>query len=515
MTQTVSQASIFQQRMDRWVNEKNKFGTASDSMVGTSFYREARLHRNTLESLFVNDWLARRVISIMANDATRNWISLTSGNDNKDAIKVEKELNRLNVKAKIAESIKLSRLHGGSLFIMGAFDGQETDMPLRKVRSVEFVESVDRWQTFPQRYYADENSMNYGQPETYLIHRVQVRGTFTAVVHESRVIRFDGAYLPPLERMRNLGWHDSVLQNFYEELKRFGVTHQAVGSIVEDFITKKVQVKGLSDLLSNTEGEQQLMARFAMLAYGMSVHGLAVFGEDEQFEKMGTPLTGIDKIMVHFVDIVSAACEIPKARLFHNQSGVLGGDAGGNDLRVHYDNVSAYQENDLRPNLQRIIDVVAESVGVNPEAIEFTFKPLWQLSELDEAKARKEISEADINYINAGVVEPEEVALSRFGGDAINLADMIIDKEKRIRFLEALGKQKIDLNEGEDDDEESEEAKLKPAKEEIKEDMMPNKSEGESEDDFIARFMTSPEMRKEYPDRKQRLAVAHAQWKKQ
>jgi len=498
-------------RNDRWVNEKNNFGTSSDPMVNTSFYRERILTRGELEALYVQDWLAKRVVNIPADDATRNWISLTSGDDNTKAEAVKKEMDRLNIQAKVHESIVLSRLHGGSLLVLGAFDGQETDMELNNIRSVEFVEPVDRWQTHPQRYYADETKMNYGQPETYLVHRVQVRGTLTAIVHESRTIRFEGHYLPPLEKLRNLGWNISVLQNFYEELKRFGSTHQTVGAIIQDFVTKKVQIKGLRELLSNVEGEQQLMARFATLAYGMSVHNLAVFGDDEQFEKMGTPLTGLDKVMTHFVDIVSAASEIPKARLFHNQSGILGGDAGESDLRVHYDNISSYQETKLRPHIKRIVDVIAESLGYGEDEVGFEFNPLWQLSELDEAKSRKEISESDINYINAGVVEPEEVALSRFSGEGINLADMIIDVDKRKRFLEALSKVEPDLDEGEPDDDEEE---VEMAGQENN-DSLPEKRAYENKSQFVIRGMKDETMIAKYPNDKERHDACLSQWEKQ
>jgi len=522
VNQTTNQSVILAQRLnklrsdakhnDRWVNEKNNFGTSADPMTSTNYYREKQLTRAELEALFVHDWLSRRVITIPAYDSTRNWISLTSGDDNSKAEKVRKEMERLNIQTKVAESIILSRMHGGSLLTIGAFDGQETDMPLGNVRSVEFFEPVDRWQTFPQRYYADETKMNYGQPETYLIHRVQVRGTLTAVAHESRVIRFNGHYLPPLEKMRNLGWSAPILQNFHEELKRFGSIHQTVGAIIQDFITKKVQIKGLRELLSNVEGEQQLMARFATLAYGMSVHNIAVFGDDEQFEKMGTPLTGIDKILTHFVDIASAASEIPKARLFHNQSGVLGGDAGESDLRVHYDNISSYQETELRPHIRRIIDVISDSLGYAEGEIEFEFNPLWQLSELDEAKARKEISESDIAYINAGVVEPEEVALSRFSGEGINLADMIIDVDKRKRFLKALSKVEPDLDEGDPDEDEEEEVKI--AKQDNLDNSLPTKNEGEMKSAFVIRCMNDPAMKSEFPDDKKRNDACLSQWEK-
>lgn len=517
MTESVNQNSVMLKRLDRWVNEKNNFGTnKADPMVSTNFWRERKLSRTELDALYVQDWLSRRVINIIAEDSTRNWITLASGDDNEKAEAIKKEFTRLEVQTKTSEAIILSRLHGGSLMIMGAFDGQETDMPLRKIRSVEFFAPVDRWQTFPQRFYADETKMNYGQPETYLIHRIQVRGTLTAVVHESRVVRFDGNYLPPIERMRNLGWNDSVLQNFYQELKTFGTAHQAVGAIIQDFITKKVQIKNLRELLSNEEGEQQLMARFAMLAYGTSIHNLAVFGDDEQYDKMGTPLTGLDKIMIHFVDIVSAASNIPKARLFHNQSGILGGDAGANDLRIHYDSISAYQETELRPHIQRMVNVIGESLGYAEDEVTFTFDPLWQLSELDASTARKNIADSDIAYINAGVVEPEEVAISRFGGDGIALADMIIDVDKRKRFLDQWGKLDIELNDGDEDEDEKEfdeEGNEIIIKKEVKADNpLPSKKENENKGQFIKRCMSDSIMNAEYSNADQRLAVCNTQW---
>lgn len=441
-------------RMDRWVNENNKFGTSgSDPMVNTEYYRERTLKRGELEALFVQDWLSRRVVSIPANDSTRAWIKFSSENSPEKAEAMEEEFKRLNIKTNVSESIKLARLHGGSLMIMGVFDGQESDMPIRKIKSIEFAAPVDRWQIFPQRYYTDDQKINFGQVETYLIHRLAVRGTLTAIVHESRVIRFDGAYTPPLERLRNLGWSNSVLQNAISAIQSFGVVHQSADAVVQDFVTKKAQIKNLRELLSNDEGEAQITARLATLAYGMSVHGLAVYGEDEEFDKMGTPITGLPDLLRHSVDIVSAAVEIPKARLFHNQSGLLGGDAGSSDLRVHYDNISAFQETDLRPQIQKVVDLISESLGYQKGDVSFEFNPLWQLSELDESKVRKEISETDINYINAGVLEPEEVALSRFSGDSVNLSEMIIDVDKRKRFLEALAKQPIDLDEGNDEDE--------------------------------------------------------------
>ena len=42
---------------------------------------------------------------------------------------------------------------------------------------------------------------------------------------------------------------------------------------------------------------------------------------------------------------------------------------------------------------------------------------------------------------------------------------------------------------------------------------MPFPKKGETEDEFIKRFMSSEEANRDYPDQKQRYAVAKAFWK--
>lgn len=436
-------------RLDRWVNTTNKFGGSRDPITQTSYAYDTRLGRGQIDALFEHDWLARRVVEIPAKDATREWITLSHETDPGKAERVREELERLNMREIFEEAIRLGRMYGGNLMVIGAFDGREMHEPLGTVRSTEFVHNVDRYLTFPQSYYMDPMEMRYGSPETYLVQRLQIHGSLTSTVHESRVIRFDGNYLPPVRRMRNYGWGESVLQNFYEALRNFGVSVQSASAVLEDFVTKKVKISNLVDLLSTEDGENDIMTRMSLLAYGMSVHNLAVFGEDEEFEKMGTPITNLPELLNFMVDVTSAAAEIPKARLFHNQTGILGGDPGATDLRVHYDNIAAFQENKCRPKLRRIIDLISEPLGIKPGEVDFTFNPLWQLSETDNAEVRYKIAQADQVYIDKQVVEPEEVAISRFSGDGINVHDMNIDVARREKYLAELAKQPVEVGEPE------------------------------------------------------------------
>lgn len=426
-------------RTDRWVNERNRFGGASDPVSRTTFSRDLGISRGLLDSLYRYDWLTRKAVDIPAEDGVREWIKIRH-DDPKRVQAAERELSRLGIQSKIEELIRLSRLYGGGLLIVGAWDGRDVTEPLGNVRKVFWTACVDRYLAYPLGFYTDKESDKYGEVETYQVTRPLVQGTDVAVVHESRVVRLDGLYLPPLERIRNFTYGGSIVENIIEATKQFGICSQALAGVVQDFITKKLKVENLQDLLQTQEGLDSLMTRIGELAAGMSLYSVAVFGKDEEFDKMGTPITGLPDLADRFVEYASAATGIPRARLFNNLSGRLGGDAGENDLRVHYDTIGAFQRNRLKKPIQQTIDIALAPIGFEPGECEFEFNPLWQISGKEKAEIYQAVSIADQNYINAGVLQPEEVAMSRFAGDGINTDDMHIETEPREKFLEEFRK---------------------------------------------------------------------------
>lgn len=436
------QTALTAQRMvktDRWINERNHFGGSRDPIARTSFYRDVTMTREMLDAMYRFDWLTRKAVDIPAQDATRKWIRI-KGTDEKLVQKVERELERLRVQERIEELIILSRLYGGGLMIVGAWDGRDVTEPLGQVRDVRFLANVDRYLAYPMTFYSDKLDPKFGEVEHYQITRPMVIGTDVAVVHETRVIRLDGNYLPPLERIRNFTFGASIVENILEASRQFGICTQALAGVVQDFVTKKLKVSNLQELLQDAEGREMLMLRVGELAASISMHSIATFGEDEEFDKMGTPITGLPDLSDRFVEYASAATGIPRGRLFNNLSGRLGGDAGENDLRTHYDNIEAFQKNRLRRPVQQLLDIVLAPLGYAPGEAEFEWVPLWQLSETDAADIRLKVAQTDQIYIQTGVVEPEEVALSRFSGDGIDLDDMHIEEEPRKKFLKVFAK---------------------------------------------------------------------------
>lgn len=440
---TVSKAR--QARLDRWVNQTNKFGSITDPVTRTTFLRDSIVDRFTLESMFRYEWVTRRAVEIPAKDATREWIKLIHDDPKRVEI-AEDEMERIDARGHFEEAILLGRLYGGNVMIVGAFDGRAPEEPLTVAKKPTlFVSNVDRFLAYPQTFYTDPEDPKFGEVELYLINRPHVHGSDVKRVHETRVIRFDGNYLPPLERIKNFTYGASIVEVIFEAVRQFGIANQSGASILEDFITKKLKIANLAQLLTNDDGESMLLKRLGIMAAEISTNNIAIYGEDEELEKMGTPVSGLPDMINIFIDIVSAAVEIPKSRFFHNQTGRLGGDAGANDLRNHYDNISAFQKNRLRAKIQRFLDITLAPLGFEPGEMGFEFNPLWQLSEKEMAETRFKIAQTDEIYIRNQVVQPEEVAMSRFSGEGINLDDMNIAVKPREEFIKELEKGNIDM----------------------------------------------------------------------
>ena len=440
----VNLARHYQRRYDRWENETNRFGSDTDPISVTRYQPGIILNRIQLDNLYEFDWISAKIVDIPAEDAFRKWITLHHETDPAKAEAAKKILDQWNLRGHLLEGERLARLHGGALVVFGAFDGTEVSEPLdiEKIRQVMWIDVVDRWIAVPHTFFRDPGESNFGDVESYMIHRIRISGSDTSIVHSSRVIRMNGRYVPPLRRLRNFGWFNSVLVRVYDVIRQFGVSVQSGSGVLQDFVVKKLKISNLQDLIASGQFDI-IEARIQVMAREMAINNIALYGSDEEIEKIGTPIQGLPKLMELFIDYVSAAADIPRSRLFQNVTGTLGGDPGKNDLRVHYDNIEAMQENKLRPPVQQGIDILLAPHGFKPGEITFTWNPLWQMTDKEQAEIGKLVADTDVEYVRAGIVEPEEVAISRFSGDEVDLRNMVIDVDRRKKALEDL--KKVDL----------------------------------------------------------------------
>jgi hypothetical protein len=417
--------------VDAWQNIRSGFGGTTTPASLTQWFNRNRLSPVTLDGMYTQNWLVAEVVNAIPEDAVRRWLQVTGVDDAEIPDALIKDFKRLNVRAVFKRAHILSRLFGGAAIIVGAFDGQEVDQPLnlRRVREVLFLNVVSRWRCQPIRWYLDPADVRYGEVSHYLVTDLKQTTTRTAVVHESRVIRWEGEEVTDEERLRQNGWGGAVMERTYEVIRDYGITMESIGNIVQDFVTTTLQVEGLQSLIANDDWAT-IEARLQLAAQQRSGHNMTLIGEGEMMTKTGTPLTGIGEIIENATRDLCGACGIPESRLFSAYGGALNSSGGADaDLRNYYDSVKVCQEVEYTPKLERLAEIICAPHGVDSAQIHFEWLPLWEPTITERATEYKTYADADAVYISNGVLSPDEVRATRFGGARFNTGSIALDAD--------------------------------------------------------------------------------------
>jgi phage-related protein (TIGR01555 family) len=427
-----------QYRKDGWTNAVTYLGDKNkDKRRRTSPKQFGRLPFDKLEALYRDHGIARRIIDLPADSMTREWFTLTEDKDDK----VMQRLETLGAQDKITEAIKQARLYGGSLVLMGVDDGQfRTDdddpdltLPVKEdsIKSVNFLQvfaGVREVEVLTSSIDKSVTSDTCGEPLLYRINKILGGGSFD--VHASRVIRFDGALVPRITKIENAGWHDSVFQAAYTQIRQVGTTYDSAEFIIQDFVTTIVKIQDLLNLIASGQ-EDLLKKRINYLDLSRHVANTVLLSSEEEFDRKSSTVAGLGDLLDRFMMALSSVTGIPVTLLMGRSPAGMNA-TGESDIRLWYDKVRSDQNNMLKPRLEKLIRYLfLEDGGKEPEEWSITFNPLFQLTEKEKSELYKSTAEADAVYINANVLDPVEVAVSRFGGEEFNTGNIeIVDREK-------------------------------------------------------------------------------------
>ena len=156
----------------------------------------------------------------------------------------------------------------------------------------------------------------------------------------------------------------------------------------------------LSDHLSSAATTAQLSARFAYAAAMKSINNLLLLGDGESWARQKVDFGGLPEMVRTFLQVAAGAADIPVTRLLGQSPAGLSA-TGDSDTRNYYDMISARQELDLRPQLERLDRLILRSAGVDPAALTFEFRPLWQMDAA--SKATVALNKAQATQIYAGL----------------------------------------------------------------------------------------------------------------
>lgn len=400
-------------RKDSWFNPFTNLGSYSRSNLTKFSTNYELLSRETLNAMYRSEGLVRKVVDIFVDESLRSFIQAED--------EVIEELNRLNVKSYLTDACKDARLFGGSVLVAFVDDGRSLtdELDVENINRISTFRSYDRWQVTwqPTDIITDYMDENFGDP---LIYTIQPVSGLPFEVHKSRLWRFRGGRTSALDKYKNLGWDDSVIQPIYYALRNLGNTMNSCAEIVQEFITGVLYVDGLTRMMSLQE-YSKVEARLHDLKLRRSTANmLTLDSESEKYEKLTSTVAGLPDLWDRFSEVISATTDIPLTKLLGKSPSGLG--ATGRHEEVNWNNkVEEYRNDNIKPALDWVLELIGSQKSFSlKEDFEWSFNPLSIPDPEEKAKVNLMCAQLDQVYIDRGGVDAQNIFKKRYENGEFN-----------------------------------------------------------------------------------------------
>jgi phage-related protein (TIGR01555 family) len=415
------------------------------------------------EALYAQDDIAARVCDTMPEYALRKGIEVKitpdkeqeTGDLEGDLAEVKEletdvasEFKRLDVVANYVDCGVWANVFGACSLLIGGADGARGDAlkePLNEdnIQAITHLNIIDKRYITPVRWYDDPESEKFGKPETYLITpQGQAGQSVTQLaadplaheIHESRFILFGGVRTSIRRRQQNKGWEDSLLQRMQTVLSQFGTSWDALPHLITDANQGVFKMWGLIDALA-AEEPSTIQTRMELLDMSRSVvRAVVLDAENEDFQRQNFSWAGIEKPFELLMYRLSAAARQPVSVIMGRAPAGMNA-TGEHDERNFYDQVEAYRSGEMLKNLEKLVRLIFKAKngptnGQEPENWEVKYPSLWTMTPKEEAEIYDLTAKGDKANVEAGILLPEEIALSRYGPEG--KSEIAIDLNARI-----------------------------------------------------------------------------------
>lgn len=355
---------------------------------------------------------------------------------------LEERLKKLKVKLKVREAATFERAYGGAAIFLGTIDrspGRSKSILTRPldldyIDELRFLTVLSPMEIIPYRYQGDPLAADYGEVEIWTMvpksKGINPRGSIIRV-HASRLIIMKGVRTSRFMVEAQRGFGDSVLNRTAQHIRNFSTAFDAASVLVDDFAQAIWKFKGLVEALQ-ADGLGLIQKRAQAMEFVRSNTRAVVIDEQEEFERKSTSVTGLPELLDRIASRLAAATGMPVTMLMGEAPAGLNA-TGKADRDWYNENVSVVREDSVVPALERIVEVELHAKqgatkGKVPDSWSVQMPPLEEPTEGEMADVRLKTAQADQIYINTGVLHPEEVSESRFGGDEFSTHTVLNDE---------------------------------------------------------------------------------------
>lgn len=399
-------------RTDGWTNLMAGLGNKNIDKTENSYYGNMPIFQdNELSRMYMGEGMAKRIIDLLPQDATRAWIETP-----KDPTgKLLKELKRLGAKQAFKKALSWSRLYRGAVIVMIEKGAVDLEKPFPKT-----IKALEKLRVYSAAKIDISTADIVREPASPFFDDVEFfpirfRDGIIHRVHSSRCLVFKGEESPDEETVdfKYKYWGIPVMMKIYDRLKNWGAVEKGIANLMMEVNIGKYTLSNLAQILSQntTESLELIYNRLDVINASKSMINAVLLGDGESYERDSASLSGIDSILDRMMISLAAVSDYPVTRLWGRSPAGMN-STGESDITQYYDDVSSIQEIKVESPLQKLMDIIGMYLHVADTS--FDFCPLWQPTEKEWAEIEKLHAETDHTYITDGVVDPSEVRQKRF-----------------------------------------------------------------------------------------------------
>lgn len=399
--------------LDAFTNMLARLGAGTPNLLEGTEYTTERMTRDfaTLNALYRESWIVRRIVDVIPADMLKNWITITSGIEPAVEKKISLALRRTQLIDKLKRGMQWGRLYGGALGIMLVkHQGNDLTTPLRLdyIMPGDFAGMLifDRWNgVSPSSELVDDvTDPEYSYPKYYTISDPTNGGMVQ--IHHSRCIRFPGNLLPYWEELSELQWGASVIEPVMDDLKKRDNVSWNIAQLTFMANLRVLKMEDLGQLLASTDAISQRELYNTIQAQNilMSNMGLQIMDSKDSMETHQYTFGGLADVYQQFLMDIAGAAEMPVTKLFGRSPAGLNA-TGASDLQNYYDMIAEKQESYLRPILNKVLPpFIISTLGSMPDDFDFDFDPVAEPSDKERAELAKTGTDNVVAAFNAGLI---------------------------------------------------------------------------------------------------------------
>lgn len=399
--------------LDAFSNVLARSGAGTPNLLEGTEYSLQRMSRdfNTLNALYRESWIVRRIIDVIPADMLKNWITITSGLDPDVEKRLSLTLRRTQLIDKLKRGMQWGRLYGGALGVMLVkHQGYDLSQPLQLdwIMPGDFAGLLifDRWNGVnpSSELIEDISDPDYGFPKYYTV--TDPAGGGSVKIHHSRVARFTGNELPFWEEIAEMQWGASVVESIFDELRKRDNVSWNIAQLTFMANIRVLKMQDLGQLLAATDNESQAELLRTLEAQNMLLNnmGMQVMDAADGLETHQYTFGGLADCYQQFIMDISGAAEIPVTRLFGRSPSGLNA-TGESDLQNYYDMIAEKQESYLRPILNKVLPpFIISTLGSLPDDFDFEFDPVAEPTDKERADLAKCGTDNVVAAYNAGLI---------------------------------------------------------------------------------------------------------------